>query len=92
MQNCYCYHTINICVAAVSIYTFIGFIYDGPLGILAQVLSLDIAPQFDKPYLSDTIASFWGQRWNLPMTMCLRQAIYEPITQGRQDLVVKTMP
>lgn len=72
------------CTAAVSIYTFIGFIYDGLQVVLAQAIGLHIAPQFNKPYVAESLASFWGKRWNLPMGICLRQAVYEPISQGLQ--------
>ena len=69
--------------AAVCMYAFIGTVYDGPLALMAQALHLQVAPSFDKPYLSDSVESFWGRRWNLPMSLCLREAIYEPISQGQ---------
>ena len=72
------------CTAAVSMYTFIGFIYDGLQVVLAQAIGLHVAPQFNKPYMAESLASFWGKRWNLPMGICLRQAVYEPISQGLQ--------
>ena len=79
----------SLSAAAVSIYTFIGFIYDGLEVFLAQTISLRIAPQFDNPYLAESLASFWGKRWNLPMGICLREAIYEPICEGMPTKHVK---
>lgn len=64
------------------IYTFVGFIYDGLEVFLTYSIGLRIAPQFDKPFLADSLANFWGRRWNLPVGMCLRQTIYDPICEG----------
>ncbi|KAF8391637.1 hypothetical protein HHK36_023943 [Tetracentron sinense] len=49
-------------------------------GFLARtLLSLELEPQFNKPYLSTSLQDFWGRRWNLVVSTILSQTVYKPI-------------
>ncbi|MCL7034979.1 hypothetical protein MKW94_014532 [Papaver nudicaule] len=45
----------------------------------STILGQDLAPQFDEPYLSNSLEEFWGRRWNLVVTSILRSTVYEPV-------------
>ena len=68
--------------AAFSLYAFLGFLMDGPASLLTSLIGLEIAPHFNRPYYSESVASFWGKRWNLTVSNCLRAPIFDPVTEG----------
>lgn len=55
---------------------------DGPASLLTSLIGLEIAPHFNRPYYSDSIASFWGKRWNLTVSNCLRAPVFDTISEG----------
>ncbi|KAI4374799.1 hypothetical protein MLD38_012751 [Melastoma candidum] len=46
------------------------------------MLSYELEPQFDEPYLATSLQEFWGRRWNLMVTKILRSTVYNPIRQA----------
>jgi hypothetical protein len=44
---------------------------------------LRTAPSFDAPWLSDSLADYWGRRWNVTTGRALRALAYDPIVEGR---------
>ncbi|GJN27252.1 hypothetical protein PR202_gb15257 [Eleusine coracana subsp. coracana] len=46
------------------------------------LLGLDLAPQFDRPYLSSSLRDFWARRWNLSVSALLRQCVHRPVRAG----------
>ena len=69
--------------AAVALYCFLGFVMDGPASLFTSAIKLNIAPHFNEPYLSESLTSFWGKRWNLTISNCLRGPVYDPIYEGK---------
>ena len=55
---------------------------DGPASVLTSLIGLEIAPHFNRPYYSDSVASFWGKRWNLTVSNCLRAPVFDTISEG----------
>jgi hypothetical protein len=43
---------------------------------------LNIAPHFNQPYLSSSVSSFWGARWNLTAANTLRFMVYDTVCDG----------
>ncbi|KAL6546811.1 hypothetical protein OROMI_022532 [Orobanche minor] len=43
------------------------------------LISAELEPQFDEPYLATSLQDFWGRRWNLMVTHILRPSIYLPV-------------
>eukprot|EP00775_Hariotina_reticulata_P004246 gene4246-4496_t len=43
--------------------------------------NIEVAPSFDKPWLSSSFADYWARRWNLTTTYMLRVLIYEPVME-----------
>ncbi|DBB11347.1 TPA: hypothetical protein ACH3X3_006771 [Trebouxia sp. C0006] len=68
---------------AVSLYAFLGFAMDGPASLVTSLIGLQIAPHFNKPFLAESLTSFWGKRWNLTISNCLRGPVYDPIYEGQ---------
>lgn len=67
---------------ALGMYTFLGTIMDGPASALTSMVGLNIAPHFNAPFLSESVSSFWGSRWNLTASNTLRFLVYDPICDG----------
>ena len=65
-----------------GLYAFLGFLMDGPATLATSLIGLRISPHFDEPYLSHSIASFWGRRWNLTASNVLRFLVYDTICDG----------
>ena len=55
---------------------------DGPASLFTSMIGLQIAPHFNKPFFSESLTSFWGKRWNLTVSNCLRGPVYDPIYEG----------
>ncbi|XP_027065004.1 long-chain-alcohol O-fatty-acyltransferase-like [Coffea arabica] len=43
------------------------------------ILGLELARQFNEPYLATSLQDFWGRRWNLIVSTILRQIVYDPV-------------
>ena len=52
-------------VAAWGLYGLLSSIMDGPAVLLTGLLGLQVSPHFDKPWLSNSTASWWNKRWVL---------------------------
>ncbi len=68
--------------AAISLYTLLGCIYDGPASLATSMIGLEIAPHFNKPFFAESFTSLWGRRWNMSVGNTLRVLIYDPIQEG----------
>ncbi|CAL5220832.1 g2914 [Coccomyxa viridis] len=66
-----------------GMYAFLSLLMDGPASLATSMVGLRIAPHFDQPYLSSSIADFWSRRWNLTAGNALRFLVYDPIMEGR---------
>lgn len=77
--------TCALVLAAVSLYAFLGFAMDGPASLVTSLIGLQIAPHFNKPFLAESLTSFWGKRWNLTISNCLRGPVYDPIYEGTES-------
>ncbi|KAL3155611.1 hypothetical protein ABBQ38_010865 [Trebouxia sp. C0009 RCD-2024] len=56
---------------------------DGPASAVTSMIGLHVAPHFNKPFVAESLTSFWGKRWNLTISNCLRGPIYDPIYEGQ---------
>jgi hypothetical protein len=68
---------------ALGLYAFLGFFMDGPATAITSLMGLKIAPHFNQPYISSSVSSFWGARWNLTAANTLRFMVYDTICDGR---------
>lgn len=55
---------------------------DGPASMVTSMIGLNIAPHFNKPFIAESLTAFWGKRWNLTISNCMRGPIYDPIYEG----------
>ncbi|KAL8032953.1 hypothetical protein ABFX02_13G131200 [Erythranthe guttata] len=51
------------------------------------LLSAELEPQFNEPYLSTSLQDFWGRRWNLMVTRMLRPTVYFPVLDWSTGIV-----
>ena len=72
-------------LAAVALYCLLGCLMDFPATVAISTTGLAISPHFDQPYASESMASFWGRRWNVATSNTLRSLIYDPIYEGTAD-------
>ncbi|KAI8475316.1 MAG: hypothetical protein J3K34DRAFT_517551 [Monoraphidium minutum] len=68
--------------AAFGLYAFLCFIMGGAVALLGLV-SIEVVPPFDRPWLATSLADFWGRRWNNTVSLTLRPLFYDPIVEGR---------
>eukprot|EP00887_Chlorella_sp_A99_P008212 scaffold12.g8212.t1 len=67
----------------VALYSMLGVMMDGPASLALSLLGMKLAPHFRPPWLSPSIAGFWGLHWNQAAGNSLRTFVYDPIVQGR---------
>ncbi|XP_012849579.1 PREDICTED: probable long-chain-alcohol O-fatty-acyltransferase 1 [Erythranthe guttata] len=48
------------------------------------LLSAELEPQFNEPYLSTSLQDFWGRRWNLMVMRMPRPTVYPCLTGQRR--------
>lgn len=46
-----------------GLYAILSFVMDGPAAGLSAAMGMAVAPHFDAPYLSTSLADFWSRRW-----------------------------
>lgn len=71
----------EFCYAFV-LYLFLSVIMNVLGAACMLCLNMRVAPHFDRPYLSSSLADFWSRRWNLNTGYSLRFLIYDPICDG----------
>lgn len=54
----------------------------------ARILGFDLMTNFDKPYLSTSIAQFW-RRWHISLSTWLRDYLYIPLGGNRKGRLMK---
>jgi len=69
-------------VLAIGLYSFVGVLMDGPGSLATYFLGFNIIPTFDHPWMSSSLADFWGRRWNITTSHVLRAVVYDPIVEG----------
>lgn len=47
--------------AGLGLCAFISFLMDGPAAVLIAALDMRVVPPFDKPWLSTSLADWWGR-------------------------------
>lgn len=64
-----------------ALYMYIGleFFFALASTFTTKLLSVELEPQFDKPYLSTSLQDFWGKRWNISVNRLLHPTVYEPV-------------
>ncbi|KAL4516762.1 hypothetical protein Ndes2526A_g05296 [Nannochloris sp. 'desiccata'] len=68
---------------AFGLYLFIAIIMDCVGFISVLLLNLQVAPHFDRPFLSASLTDYWSRRWNLNTGYTMRFLIYDPICERR---------
>ncbi|XP_058723726.1 long-chain-alcohol O-fatty-acyltransferase-like [Vicia villosa] len=64
---------------AIHMYIGLEFFFALASTFTTKLLSVELEPQFDKPYLSTSLQEFWGKRWNITVNRVLHPTVYEPV-------------
>ncbi|KAG1666283.1 hypothetical protein FOA52_004764 [Chlamydomonas sp. UWO 241] len=67
---------------ALGMYCFVSLLMDGPASLVMPLLGINVIPTFDPPWLSTSLADFWGRRWNITTSHLLRAVVFDPIAEG----------
>ncbi|KAK1378297.1 acyl-CoA--sterol O-acyltransferase 1-like [Heracleum sosnowskyi] len=59
--------------------------------IARSLMSLELEPQFDDPYLATSLQDFWGKRWNLMVSNILRPTVFVPVHHVSKILIGKKL-
>ncbi|KAJ1428686.1 Wax synthase domain [Sesbania bispinosa] len=52
-----------------------------------KILRVQLEPQFEKPYLCNSLQDFWGKRWNLSVNRLLHPTVYVPVVSASSRVV-----
>ena len=67
---------------SLGMYAFLSGIMDGPGCALAGAFGMRLAPHFDAPFKSASLAEFWGRRWNVTAAALLRRSVFCVVAEG----------
>jgi alginate O-acetyltransferase complex protein AlgI len=59
------------------------------LALLWQSLGINARPLMRAPFLADSLADFWGNRWNTAFHLLARDLIYRPVHTGLRHLAIR---
>ncbi|GJP29400.1 hypothetical protein CLOM_g16668 [Closterium sp. NIES-68] len=62
-----------------NLFLFVTIVCETLAGVAAAFLAIEIRPHFNHPYLATSFQEFWSRRWNLTVSSCLRETIFEPV-------------
>jgi alginate O-acetyltransferase complex protein AlgI len=51
---------------------------------VARLFGIEVAPNFNRPFLSTTPANFW-QRWHMSLSFWIRDYVFKPLALARRD-------
>jgi hypothetical protein len=77
--------TLGLVCGALFAYVVLDFAAQG-LRLIHRLFGLDVGPLQRDPILSRTLAEFWGERWNLPVSRWLNQHFFRPWALQRQPV------
>lgn len=86
VYNFFCY---------LNLYLFISLVMDLFAAIVSWTLGIELLPDFNRPFLSQSLAEFWARRWNLTVSGALRGAVYEPMLEwliGKSGQGLESLP
>ncbi|CAI5475720.1 unnamed protein product [Closterium sp. Yama58-4] len=63
-----------------NLFLFVTLLCELVAGVVAAVAPrFAVEPHFRRPYLATSLGSFWARRWNLVVSVSLRETVYEPL-------------
>ncbi|GJP53521.1 hypothetical protein CLOM_g12680 [Closterium sp. NIES-68] len=66
-------------VFSCNLFLFVTIVCETLAGVAAAFLEIEILPHFNHPYLATSFQQLWSRRWNLTVSSCLREAVFEPV-------------
>lgn len=64
-----------------GLWAYVSFVM-GSGAVLLGLAGLEVVPPFDMPWMSVSLADFWGRRWNNTVGLTLRCLFFDPIIEG----------
>lgn len=66
-------------IYAANLFLFVTAVSEVLSAAAALLLRTHLETPFDRPYLAGSLEDFWGRRWNLIVSACLREVVYDPV-------------
>ncbi|CAH2069865.1 unnamed protein product [Thlaspi arvense] len=76
-------------IFTIHIYLESEFILASVGALLSTLLSCEIEPVFNDPYLATSLQDFWSRRWNLMVPSILRQTVHIPVQRFTAPFIGK---
>lgn len=80
---------VTLVAYVLMLYAFLGAVLDIVALAAVYIGGLEVLPHFNQPFLSYSLADFWGRRWNMMTANLLKAVVYSPIVEGS---FVRTLP
>jgi hypothetical protein len=65
----------------INLYLFASLVMDVFAAATSWALGIELLPDFNRPFLSQSLSEFWARRWNLTVSAILKGAVYEPLLE-----------
>lgn len=75
-----------------GLFLFITVIMETLSILVLLTTGIRIKPHFNRPFIATSFRSFWAHRWNLTVSNCFRQAVYEPALEALLGLETPVGP
>ncbi|CAI7730081.1 unnamed protein product [Closterium sp. NIES-54] len=66
-------------VLSCNLFLFVTIVCETLAGVAAAFLDIKMLPHFNHPYFATSFQELWSRRWNLTVSTCLRETIFEPV-------------
>lgn len=64
---------------SLEVYLFGTIVVELLAAVANGLFGIPMEPHFDNPFAADSLEEFWGRRWNLLVSNCLRETVYDPV-------------
>lgn len=66
-------------LTSLQLYLFASTVLEVFAAVANAIFGVTLEPHFDNPFAAASLAEFWGRRWNLLVSNCLRETVYNPV-------------
>lgn len=74
-------------LCTIQLYLFVTIVLEIIAAVANTAFSISIEPHFDNPFAAVKLEEFWARRWNLLVSNCLRETIFNPVYRLLQSRV-----
>ena len=77
--------SLRMLAAVAALFTWVRLSMNAMGAVAVALLGVRVAPPFDAPWRSRSLADFWGRRWNNSTGLLVRSVIFDAVLEGSAE-------